>query len=987
MFTTRILLSVLFLSGILTHPRSATALTGQFGLEFAIDAPWRIEPVPKPGGGISYGPIPITVVFTDANFEKDRGAPQQVAGVVGGNTGGKVGKVINWASGGIISAATGVSLQFTKWERVSVGNLKGIWVWEPTQPSNPEWIPIPLHLLREIERKGPKSVKGKSEPVHQICRPHLGEKCEALYNIGNAHEWHAMFWYTLKRPIKPGENIHLAVQVQTKKDRDCFPNPLECDTNIIKWQNFLVVHAGEEPLPRFSKDWLYGDLHYHSQMTDNEGESGYAYRNVVRALGAMGMDFVFATDHASDSVQVDGGGEARDLNPSRYLMAKQILYASGGANEEVARDTLSGGIANFHTRGYLPQVFMGEEVDTKAEMVQTEFLAQKISFGDGLLYPWSNVSGCLNLSPETYCQINPTGCKKIPLEQFCSARFSENSSSPTGTRYFTQDNQGIPYIDIQPEPSRRHGVYFPFSGSPDATGFVPSSTRKYGGASRSLDTMLPEIEAKGVIFLAHPLSSSNPGGAIGPDIVPYSALSLDQAWSSKAVLGLQFWNENDRYASPFLNDSVDDWMTVIKSGDTHFFNYELPWLTKKHRPFPWEWKRPSVTKVSSELYQGAYTWDAYLRKGLNLEQTRRLPWLPAGEPRKWYMAGGSDAHGDWNFRRYGEPCLDRWCAAPVGDTAIGNPRNLVMVGQPVGQPAPGLPSVRRHTNQQVIAALQTGQFTVTDGPAIRIAIDRNRNGQLDDTDFTMGSTFNLFPGEQVPLLIEWVSTPEFGRIKKIDVYLGTKDRTYAPEGHGPPHTVCSGQRRIESTEYLKLGGEIVNIKSGKTREITCEESAGAYFRQGMGMLRIDLANPGLDSSVGYRGMARVYLHPNEPLYLSEQNGKLFYLRAYAQTYGRTEAASGCTVGPLVPGKCGDRHAYTNPIWGRYNQTCSPNSQSLDTNNNGMPDTCEHSGGWPDLCAAYGRGTRSCQVVEAMPPLGASAGYGITESAGHLLLLN
>lgn len=60
-------------------------------------------------------------------------------------------------------------------------------------------------------------------------------------------------------------------------------------------------------------------------MTDNEGESGYAYRNVVRALGAMGLDFVFATDHASNSVQIDGAGEARDLTSLRYIAAKEIM--------------------------------------------------------------------------------------------------------------------------------------------------------------------------------------------------------------------------------------------------------------------------------------------------------------------------------------------------------------------------------------------------------------------------------------------------------------------------------------------------------------------------------------------------------------------------------------------------------------------------------------------------------------------------------------
>ena len=54
-------------------------------------------------------------------------------------------------------------------------------------------------------------------------------------------------------------------------------------------------------MPRFNDArWAYGDLHFHGQGTDNEGEDGYSYRSVIRAMGAMGIDFVLASEHASD---------------------------------------------------------------------------------------------------------------------------------------------------------------------------------------------------------------------------------------------------------------------------------------------------------------------------------------------------------------------------------------------------------------------------------------------------------------------------------------------------------------------------------------------------------------------------------------------------------------------------------------------------------------------------------------------------------------
>jgi hypothetical protein len=64
-----------------------------------------------------------------------------------------------------------------------------------------------------------------------------------------------------------------------------------------------------------------------------------------------------------------------------------------------------------------------------------------------------------------------------------------------------------------------------------------------------LDNVIREIEAKGVAFLAHPLINAQSGGKEGSDVVPYSELSLDMAWKSPAILGLQFWNENDRLKS------------------------------------------------------------------------------------------------------------------------------------------------------------------------------------------------------------------------------------------------------------------------------------------------------------------------------------------------------------------------------------------------------------------------------------------------------
>ena len=68
--------------------------------------------------------------------------------------------------------------------------------------------------------------------------------------------------------------------------------------------NTLRVHYAAQPLPKFGAGWVYGDIHYHSQGTDNEGESGISYRAVMQTMKAMGLDFIIASDHASSGIQL-----------------------------------------------------------------------------------------------------------------------------------------------------------------------------------------------------------------------------------------------------------------------------------------------------------------------------------------------------------------------------------------------------------------------------------------------------------------------------------------------------------------------------------------------------------------------------------------------------------------------------------------------------------------------------------------------------------
>lgn len=980
----------------------AWPIGGQFGLEFAIDAPWRLEPIPTQGGGYSYGAIPIVIAFHDAIFDDTQGWIQRI---------------------------------FVT-DQIHVGTIKEVRVIErgSLASDSPQTV-ILLSQLREIERKRWISTV-KNEPTHELCRPYRGEDCRALHWINDSHEWHAMFWFTPQQPITAGTNIQLEVTVVTEYGGD-----------KREFTNYLVVHAGEAPMPRFSKDWLYGDLHYHSQMTDNEGESAYSYRNVVRTLGAMGMDFVFATDHASGGEQVDGkvsvtrcknlsgkkcitysgmrnppvscerldipcktfgGTEARDLNAVRFIEAKRILYGRDGANEAVARDVETGGIANVRSRGILPQVFMGEEVDAWPEMSVDEQQQGFIRFGNDLQYKWPNSDNCVAKEGLETCRRTysvPSDWPDYSKDVYnCTVKRNQNACRNIKSRvdagykppsFLVLDNQGVPveetvesYVGVvnakllnvfapdgtKPYSSRQHLIYMPADASVEGHGWIGSKTGAFGGATRRLEEVIHDIDVNGVAFLAHPLIARGPGG-LGPDVVPYSRLALDQAWKSRAILGLQFWNENDRWkAGPPQGEPTH------MSDNNNRYRYLLPWsdLNRVNElgQEPWKWKNGSRESakgirhdvdLSMDLYHGAYTWDTYLRKGVDPTQLGSIPWLSPGEPRKWFMAGGSDAHGDLNYRRHGQPCDSQWCDTPVGDTALGKPRNLVLAGAPMGTGTPSLPQAKRHTNRQVIEALRGGRFSVTDGPAVRIAIDKNRNGQIDETDFQMGATFNFYSEEHIPLLVEWFSTPEFGPVAQIDIYVGNKSGTFAPDDHGPDPINDPGRQGNFGYKVDPSGALRVNLvdESLKTEDGTI---AGKL-----------VAN--LSPDTPFHGLAKIFLHPKS-FGLTEYDKALFYVRAFAKTttgiMGQERWHFLCPKVGTAGNSCSDqRWAYSNPIWGRYRGTCPKNTtltanipggkpgkttgtqvihvivtdaESLDADNNRRPDICERE--IPDPCPLH-----------------------------------
>ncbi|HEX6099051.1 MAG TPA: hypothetical protein VF432_22250 [Thermoanaerobaculia bacterium] len=772
---------------------------------------------------------------------------------------------------------------------------------------------------------------------------------------------------------------------------DGLPSPPA--SSFITLRNYVRVHLGHDPLPRFDNRWLYGDLHYHSQGTDNEGESGYNYRGVVRAMGAMGMDFVFATEHASSSEQIvdvdldidlaaefaarvagkftlpfgDTGdtleesdariphpGFLRDMNEARYRHAHRLIYGDKGANQEAAVRAF-GLPQNYRSYGVFPQIFLGGEVDAIPEVPRSVV-------GDVPPRP----SGTFKFAEWLRWRPNP-----MPYGnglRFDLFHMKDGGVEPVhqlferrGPVYLMRDFQGLATYDLY---GRQHLVYFPRSSALDVgseTTFIPSFTSRYGGATRRLRSrhqgmppLLREIERKGVAFVAHHLNACDTCSN-GPDGVPWTTdLMLLSAYRSPSILGLEFWNEDTRYHSPvcshefcrgekeFTGQEIGyeraEEPTIAGQLPDELKDVGLPLEEYRHgflaprtgslfelRPFDvrkegWPKRSPGTEKT---LHHGSYDWDVMNLRGLKAAGNGELAWLKKGEPRRMFMAGGSDAHGDLNYRRAGYFLG----TDDVTDTAIGKPRNLVFAGPPEGPvlfreklkntlptlspPSPGAISdvgaigeraVRAHTHEQIIRALRAGRFCVTDGPALRIAIDRNGNGVIDDGDAQMGDSISLgAPSDpfathapvavrvrEATLLVEVVSTTEFGSIDTIDIYVGVdpegalaspnsapQARVYAPRSHGV--------RGAGDPKGVRLEGDQFHAKlpDGYWQDDRLR------FRIPSGALRFSSSMVlQLDSFEAGAGVA----------------ANRFFIRAFASTRANEDA--------FRPA----RYAFSNPIW-------------------------------------------------------------------------
>ncbi len=800
-------------------------------VKVAVDAPWRLEPHTQ-NGQLKYGQLPLQFTIHDSDKAEDDFAGDSIRHVI------KVQVYEKRGGGDFEQTGTYYVGAFHEIQKSSVWKyVKERFDYRGCGPD------APADLVG----------CGQVPDLRVMCRLWNGNRgghCEPerLAYVQDIDEWHGTLMHQLALPHQPGDDVEIKVAFVVREHNQ---RGLDTDVHV---ETHLRVHLGEAPLPKFDSGWAYGDLHYHSELTNNAGEQAYSFRGTLQAMASLGLDFLFATDHSSnnrrifdpldsypDHLSFNGLGDA---SPTKWAWGHYELNHPGGANSQVlSRRTLRGD-------GTLaaPQIFLGSEVDVIPEV---ERPTEQIGFRN-IMYD---------------------------ADLACSRSYSECFTPTADGRYLVKDRQGANDIAY----ARQHLVHLPDSSARDDAG-VFGDTSTYGGATRRLQDLLRydyEEQQKGYAFLAHPFSGPSDGLAedVGPTLIPYTELQYREAMRSPYILGLQLWNEDDRFKT-----GIDLCSIPILSCDP-LEDIEPNWDASVN-----------VTEAfSSRMRRYTSAWDALQLIGMDPSFTETIDWLSEDEPRRLFMAGGSDAHGDFNFRRHGRIAgLDG-----VSDTAIGKPRNLVNTGAPTKLVRAPLASATTYAYSQesVSEGLRSGNMTVTDGPALRIVYDVNENGVIDEDDVPMGAFTKHDRGKPAVFLIEWISTPEWGDVESLELYLGLysednlSSALYRPILDGDPtvswYDVFSGLslRREMDAGGVTLINPAVPLSFTGTA-LTSGSSSGKR-----GVLRFVLDSDAFPVPASYDEGRRQLL--------GSRRADRFFVRAVARTERKNQT---------------HRWAYTNPVW-------------------------------------------------------------------------
>jgi hypothetical protein len=251
-------------------------------------------------------------------------------------------------------------------------------------------------------------------------------------------------------------------------------------------------------------------------------------------------------------------------------------------------------------------------------------------------------------------------------------------------------------------------IHSPLSGAP---GERPVSPDLHGA--------LGQISGDGFAYSSHPVNTLSKdffGFELGANGSSWGLSNILQALTHEAFRGLQIFNTRATVASNDENNPWSDFAAGAPADD----------------PYP------------QELLEGVALWDDVV-----------AAMIAGDDPRRVFVAGGSDAHGDFNYASH--LGLNNY----ADDNAIGKAQTVAFVPGPWG---PGnLPPMTA-----ILAAYRAGHTIITDGPYVEIGVDTDGDGSWYGTgDLVVGQAGLLNPDTAALLHLRWDSLPEFGNVDTV----------------------------------------------------------------------------------------------------------------------------------------------------------------------------------------------------------------------------
>jgi hypothetical protein len=223
-------------------------------------------------------------------------------------------------------------------------------------------------------------------------------------------------------------------------------------------------------------------------------------------------------------------------------------------------------------------------------------------------------------------------------------------------------------------------------------------------------------------YVAHPLATGNSWTPAKLDILHDRTRRFVTSAQKFVMKGAQYWNEKNAYVLPVEGGPSEARYTVVDFFDLHPFGEDQ---TKSPPP-----REPGFTlKSEYPRFKLDPTWDRELQLGLidwhrRIRQSLRFSFVDKPDeifPRKIYISGGSDAHGDFNYSTsllatvLDKPLLRKFGTSQraVTTNAFAKVRTYVYTeGKPSASP-----------EERALDALADGNSVITDGPVIAFTFD------------------------------------------------------------------------------------------------------------------------------------------------------------------------------------------------------------------------------------------------------------------------